>query len=77
MEEAFVVSHPFIVKPEGSEESPADMATATQQEAEDLHRRLGGAEPVYRLPPKIRAVLEALDEFEGRKNILDSYNTAK
>ncbi len=37
------------------------------QEAEDIHRRLGGAEPEYRLPPKIRAVLQALDEFELRR----------
>jgi hypothetical protein len=74
MEEAFVVSHPFIMESHSddhfdgdSDQAHAGEATATSSQVnniESMHQRLAAAVPDYRLPPKIRTVLQALDELD-------------
>jgi hypothetical protein len=72
MEEAFVVSHPFIMESHADDPvdgEPDQAATGgvnsiQVNSIESMHQRLAAAVPDYRLPPKIRTVLQALDELD-------------
>ncbi len=96
MEEAFVVSHPFIIefkdKSEGAEGGEGEHTHMHGHEQEQGHTQAEGgdrggdsgaansaglrgsyapaAAPQYKLPPKIRAVLEALDDLGAGGDVI-------
>jgi hypothetical protein len=61
MQEAFVSAHPFIVEGDADEDEEGEGDAEEDGDKEDAADL---AEPSFKLPPRIRAVLTALDDVQ-------------